>query len=319
MALHLFKPPAPIQIHRLRFTPSFRKPTHKLLICSLSKSQANTLHSPPSSREEAISQARNSLSTTLQKSIKNSVLYATKKMKKQKQPRYRIEIPVIDDSPNSIIKLASEVFSDLPIKRVDSKSTPTILLIYSSPTVLEVAEQSLSSVKSSNVVINSELSSVSADLLSSCNLAVLLSPDESQLEKIRTVTDALDPIPVILFNPKWAFEDEKDFDKGLANFLASFQVVYSFTGLEVKGILSRKRGVILKSVKDGVFNEEGWLVMVEEGQNGEMKLVTKFTQRPSIVEVETVLYNLMAVNSPVTKSVKFFKDLVSNVTRKKKD
>ncbi|KAJ0500934.1 hypothetical protein HanHA300_Chr11g0394941 [Helianthus annuus] len=34
--------------------------------------------------------------------------------------------------------------------------------------------------------------------------------------------------------------------------------------------------------------------------------------RPLIAEVENVSYNLMAINSPITKSSKFFKGLVSN-------
>lgn len=138
------------------------------------------------------------------------------------------------------------------------------------------------------------------------------------MEEIKAVTNGLNPKPVVLFNPKWGFEEEKDFDVGMGSFVGSFDVVYSFMGLEVRGVLSRRKGVVFKCVRDGVLSGEGWVVMVEEeGKGGELKVVSRFRRRPSIGEVESVLYNLMAANSPVTKSVKFLRDLASNVTGKK--
>jgi hypothetical protein len=86
--------------------------------------------------------------------------------------------------------------------------------------------------------------------------------------------------------------------------------------LEVRGILSKRKGVIFKCVRDGVVSGEKWTVLVEE-EGGELKVVSRFKARPSIGEVENVLYNLMAINSPITKSARFFKDLVSNVTGRK--
>ncbi|KAJ4792508.1 ATP synthase subunit delta [Rhynchospora pubera] len=252
-----------------------------------------SLSSPPSSREEAITQAKTCLAATLQKSLRNTVPFPNKKMKKQKQPRYRVEIPLIDDSPESVVQLAFDVFSDLNVKRKDSK--PTLLLLWPSPTLEEMANKTFS--KSQNAVVNSQL-------------------EESQLDKISTITDEVNPKPVILFNPKWAFEDEKDFNRRAAAFLESFDVVYSFTGLEVQGFLNSRKGVVLRCVRDGKASGEPWLVMVQEGDKEEMKVVTRFTKRPSIGEVETVLYNLMAANSPLTKSVKSVSDFVKNVTKK---
>lgn len=48
-----------------------------------------------------------------------------------------------------------------------------------------------------------------------------------------------------------------------------------------------------------------------------LKVVLRFKARPSIAEVENVLYNLIAINSHVTKSGIFLEDLVLNVTGKK--
>lgn len=135
------------------------------------------------------------------------------------------------------------------------------------------------------------------------------------MEEVRVLTNCLTPKPVVLFNPKWAFEEEKGFDSHLGSFVGSFNVIYSFMGLEVRGLLSRRNGVLFR-----VVGGEGWLVMVEdEGKmkkKGELQVVSRFMRRPAIGEVENVLYNLMAANSPVTNAIKFFRDLVA---RKKID
>lgn len=151
-------------------------------------------------------------------------------------------------------------------------------------------------------------------ILTSADVAIFLVPERSQLSLMKTVSDALYPKPVVMFNPKWAFEEESNFGD-LSGFVASFEVVYSFMGLEVRGVLSKRKGVVFKCVRDGVVSGERWNVLVEE--EGELKVVSSFKARPTIGEVENVLYNLMAINSPITKSAKFIRGLVSNVTGKK--
>lgn len=151
-------------------------------------------------------------------------------------------------------------------------------------------------------------------IVSSAEVAILLAPEKSQLGVIKTVADSLYPKPVVIFNPRWAFEDEENFGD-MSGFVGSFEVIYSFLGLEVQGVLSKRTGMIFKCVRNGILSGEKWNVFVEE--EGKMKVVSRFTARPSIDEVEAVLYNLMAINSPITKSAKFLRDLVSNVTGKK--
>jgi hypothetical protein len=45
--------------------------------------------------------------------------------------------------------------------------------------------------------------------------------------------------------------------------VGSFDVVYSCTGLEVRGLLSKKRGVLLWCVEAGRFGGESWVLMIE--------------------------------------------------------
>ena len=159
----------------------------------------------------------------------------------------------------------------------------------------------------------SSLSNGDTKILSPADVVVFMAPEASELAVAESVAESLYPRPMVIFNPRWAFEDESEFGE-LSGFVSSFEVIYSFMGSEVKGILSNRKGVIFKCVRDGVVSGERWNVLVEE--EGDLKLVSTFKVRPSIGEVENVLYNLMAMNSPVTKSVKFLRGLVSNVTGK---
>lgn len=267
---------------------------------------------PPTSREEAIRQAKTSLSTTLEKPLNNPKL--TGKLKKQKQPRFRVEIPVVDDSPASLSQLALDVFGDTRIKK---KGSPVkILILWPNPRLTEAAIKAFEP-HPSNYVEHMDISSITNEsnrILNSCDVAVFLAPEAPQLEVMKAVTESLYPKPAVIFNPKWAFEDESGFG-GLSGFVGSFEVIYAFMGLEVRGILSKRKGVVFKCKRDGVLSGERWSVLVEE--EGEMQLVSTFKARPAIGEVENVLYNLMAINSPITKSAKFLKGLVSNVTGKK--
>ncbi|XP_031264270.1 uncharacterized protein LOC116128733 isoform X3 [Pistacia vera] len=284
----------------------------KLQVPALSLQSSLSLSTPPTTKEEAILQAKTCLSTTLEKPLNNPKLAG--KLKKLKQPRYRIEIPIIDDSPFSLSQLALDVFKDLPVRR--KGSSVKILILWPNVALTEAAAKLFES-HSLKQVEHVDLSSISNEnirVLSSADVAIFLAAEESQLAVIRTVSDSFYPKPVVIFNPRWAFEEEDDFGD-LTGFVGSFDVIYSFMGLEVKGILSKRKGVIFKCVRDGVLSGERWNVLVEE--EGELKVVSKFKVRPSIGEVETVLYNLMAINSPITKSAKFLKDLVSNVTGKK--
>ncbi|GFZ06581.1 hypothetical protein Acr_18g0007510 [Actinidia rufa] len=248
----------------------------------------STLLSPPpphTTKEEAILQAKTSLSTTLEKPLNNPKLAG--KLKKLKQPRFRVEIPVIDDSPESLSQLALKVFGEAPMRR---KGSPVkILILWPNSDLTKAATKAFDSL-SSNFVQHLDISSV----FYQC--------------------DSLYPKPVVIFNPGWGFEEESSFGE-LSGFVGSFEVVYSFMGLEVRGVLRNWKGVIFKCVRDGVVSGERWEVLVEE--EGKLKVVSKFKARPSITEVETVLYNVMAMNSPITKSAKFLKNLVSNVTGKK--
>ncbi|XP_010313653.1 uncharacterized protein [Solanum lycopersicum] len=292
------------QLNNLYHSIFFTKPKSDFspLQCSLSSP------TPPITKEDAVSQAKFSLSTTLEKPLNNPKLIG--KIKKLKQPRFRVEIPVVDDSPSALAQLAFDIFGEMPIKR--KAPNIKILLLWPNQTLTQAAQAEFEKKKSSNPII--ENLDISSRIEISADVVVFMAPEASILTVMKEISDTLYPMPVVIFNPKWGFDEESSFGE-LSGFVGSFEVVYSFMGLEVRGILSNRKGVMFKCVKDGVLSGEKWYVFVEE--DGELKVVSRFKARPSIVEVENVLYNLMAVNSPITKSAKFLKDLVSNVRGKK--
>ncbi|MBA0850379.1 hypothetical protein Goshw_028864 [Gossypium schwendimanii] len=267
---------------------------------------------PPSTREEAILQAKTCLSTCLEKPLNNPKLVG--KLKKLKQPRFQVEIPLVDDSPSSLAQLALDIFKDMSLKR--KGPLVEILVLWPDVRLKEAGIQAFESSSSLSHIEHIDLPSVSKNnrILSPSDVAVFLGPEPSQLALIKAIADSLYPKPLVIFNPKWGSEEENDFGD-LKGFVGSFEVIYSFMGLEVRGVLSKRKGMVFKCVTDGVLSGEQWSVLVEE--DGELKVVSRFKSRPGIEEVENVLYNLMAINSPITKSAKFLRDLVSNVTGKK--
>ena len=190
-------------------------------------------------------------------------------------------------------------------------------MLWPDPSLREGAIKTFQSHSSSEVehVDFPSVAKTDTRILNSADVVIFSVPETSQLVQMKSVTDIFYPKPVVMFNPKWAFEEESNFGD-LSGFVGSFDVIYSFMGLEVRGMLSKRKGMVFKCVRDGVVSGERWNVLVEE-EGGELKVVSRFKARPSIGEVENVLYNLMAINSPITKSAKFLKDLVSNVTGKK--
>ncbi|KAL6839236.1 hypothetical protein ACP4OV_030908 [Aristida adscensionis] len=309
-------PQSPLHLSLLRARP----PRRVRSPASSTSDAAEAAPSPPSSREEAVAQARSCLAAALQKPLNSSV--PLKKLKRQRQVRFRAEIPVVDDSPASLAGLAFDVFAGGAVSR---KGAPAkLLLLWPSAEALAAALREFQD-RGDSAAAHAQLGSVAPGALAACDAAVFVAPARAQVEELRAAAAELDPKPVVLFNPAWSFDEEAEGGGGgggaaARGFVASFEVVYSFTGLEVRGLLSKKRGVLLRCADGGRFGGESWVLMVEAdapAKDGEFRVVSRLRRRPTIGEVETMLYNLMAANSPVTKSARFLGDLVSNVTGNK--
>jgi len=137
-------------------------------------------------------------------------------------------------------------------------------------------------------------------------------PGILQLSSIELICKEAAPRPVVLFNPGWSVEEESDVNNG---FLSSFEPVYSFTALAIQGFFSKTEGAVFRYVKSGAPSSNPWLVFVKE--EGKYSCVSRFKRRPDPSELEDALYNSLAANSPVTKSVRFLRNLISRPDKKK--
>lgn len=102
---------------------------------------------------------------------------------------------------------------------------------------------------------------------------------------------------VVLCNPEW----------GESELEGRFEVVYSFLPLAVQGLLGKKEGVLLKVVKEKGESAK-WRIFVKEGEEA-FKCVGQQAERPKDEELELALYNAAAVDSPLSKGLRYLRGL----------
>lgn len=241
---------------------------------------------PPESREEAIAQAAGSVSSLLEKTLKRQGPKTVKQRKQQKQTKLRVEIPVLDDNPASLVSLTLDFLSSLSNLESDS-----VAVFFSDTSSVALArEQNLNAYELSS---ESEVAGTVAVIV----VAGARSDDAARLQELaRNVS----PRPIVVLNPEWAPEDEES-----NAFLGSFEAAYAFLPLAIQGFLSKTEGAVLKNVQSG----SPWLIF--EKKDGKFTRLASLQRRPGPAELESALYNAIAANSPVTKSIKFLRGLVS--------
>jgi len=156
-----------------RSLTSRSEPTRRLHSSASSPpSDAAPSPTPPSSREDAVAQARSCLAAALQKPLGSSVPLKKLKRQRQRQPRLRAEIPVVDDSPASLARLALDVFSGGA--GVSRKGAPArLLLVWPSAEALAVALREFES-SGDSATAHAQLGSEAPGALSACDAAVFL-------------------------------------------------------------------------------------------------------------------------------------------------
>ena len=261
---------------------------------------------PPSSREEAIEQAATSVSSLLEKALKRQGPSTVKQRRETKQIKLRVEIPVLDDSSSSNVSLTFDFLSAL-FRGKKKGDAPNIAVLFaddeSSVNLArkQCEERGLSSWSFFN--LQSEVG------LAGDDAAVVVLVGAKFEDNVRTedLLKKVYPRPVVVVNPEWSAEEEKDTKWGAL--LSGFEVAYSFIPLSIQGFLSKTEGAVLKHVKSGAPGGRPWLIFVKEGD--QYKRMSSLQRRPEPSDLENALYNAMAANSPVTKSIQFLRGLVS--------
>jgi hypothetical protein len=270
---------------------------------------------PPRSREEAVEQAGASVSALLEKALKRQGPSTVKQRKEQKQVRLRVEIPVLDDSPATLVSLTLDLLASInqkktaPIKKLVFLSDTSLLnLALERQSMGGQAPESLTGIEFKLLVPeNAAAAKVTSE---ESQVLFIVTPKLEQAAIVAKVLEAFNPRPVVVLNPDWSFEDEAaDKDMAWGTLISSFEVTYSYVPLAVQGIFSKTEGAVLKHVKSGAPAGRPWLIFVK--QNDQFICVSSLRRRPQAADLESVLYNSMAANSPVTKSIQFLRGLVS--------
>lgn len=272
---------------------------------------------PPRSREEAVEQAGASVSALLEKALKRQGPSTVKQRKEQKQVRLRVEIPVLDDSPATLVSLTLDLLASsfinqkktAPIKKLVFLSDTSLLnLALERQSVGGQAPESLTGIEFKLLVPeNAAPAKVTSE---ESQVLFIVTPKLEQAAIVAKVLEAFNPCPVVVLNPDWSSEDEAaDKDRAWGTLISSFEVTYSYVPLAVQGIFSKTEGAVLKHVKSGAPAGRPWLIFVK--QNDQFICVSSLRRRPQAADLESALYNSMAANSPVTKSIRFLRGLVS--------
>lgn len=252
---------------------------------------------PPESREEAIAQAAASVSSLLEKTLKRQGPATVKQRKQQQQTKLRVEIPVLDDSPSALVSLSLDFVAPLPF---------SVAVFVSDASILDLAREQFAKQGPNPNRSFHDLSS-EREVSGNVSVVVIAGAKCDDTARLQGLARNVSPRPVVVLNPEWTPEEESDSTWG--KFLSSFEAAYAFVPLAIQGFLSKTEGAVLKNVQSGAPGGRPWLIFVKE--DGKYTRLASLQRRPGPAELESALYNAMAANSPVTKSIKFFRGLVS--------
>ncbi|KAH7442146.1 hypothetical protein KP509_03G073200 [Ceratopteris richardii] len=292
--------------------PNFRQSQYIHRLCTVNSVNGPS-ETPPESRDEALSQARGSISVFLEKALRDAGPTTVKQRKLQRQARLRVELPLLDESEAARASLLSDLLFTLSVGK---RRTSVSFSVYSSASVVETLKQQLcghseegqdsEDLKNPRFQFGSIEDFVDVD---DSEVVVILAPKLSDVEYIINIAESAYPRPVLLLNPGWVPEEEEKADTSFSAFLQSFEVVYSYLPLAIQGFFNKTEGAVLKHVKGGAPAGRPWLIFVREGES--LKCVASMKKRPTSIDLENALYNSIAANSPVTKSIKFLRGLLS--------
>lgn len=207
---------------------------------------------------------------------------------------------MLDDSAPARASLLVDLLAGFAVGK---RGIPVSFAVYCDSILMDGVETAQRAAKDSNIRCYNLGSA--PDLAEDTQVVVLVSPKLSDLTCVGNITKVAALRPVVMLNPEWSEEDEADTGNG--EFLQSFDVVYSYVPLSIKGLFSKTEGAVLKHVRSGAPAGTPWSIFVKEGND--MKCVSSLKKRPTAGDLENALYNSMAANSPVTKSVKFLRGL----------
>ena len=245
---------------------------------------------PPSSREEAIRQARNALNVGLgRRGSKGSSDLSVKQRISRGNKRLLLEFPLPRDTADDVASLARDLVEEVA-------SEKTVLCFGSREACQRAKALNLANCYHADESIPKQLKATSL---------VMVCVNESQASFLLGSRWQ----SVILINPK-------GFSERTSKVAGSFETVYQFLPLLVQGFLfSKSEGALLKCLSDSEGPESSkWNIFLKDGKS--FRRIASQSSRPDEDELELALYNNVASSNPVIKGMKSVKSKVDEMFSK---
>ncbi|KAL0038912.1 hypothetical protein WJX77_001626 [Trebouxia sp. C0004] len=245
----------------------------------------------PHSREQAIKQASDSLATQLGTAVPKSKGFQSTGTKK-----LAVDVPVADQSAPAVAQLVADLLQGLPNGIVDK-----LTVVFADEDAAQAAKNLQQHAKRRYKAIylgDAFLDGISGMLL-------LVGPTKDQVEKVEVLLSQWRGRAAVLLNAEWTPENV---DSQYTVFVKSFESVYSFLPLAIQGFIFKTDAIIFKQVTKGTPSASPWFVFVKAGRDH--ACIARQQQRPTPENLEMAFYNYKASESPITKGVKFFKNII---------
>eukprot|EP00892_Ulva_mutabilis_P002764 jgi/Ulvmu1/12489/UM009_0142.1 len=267
-----------------RFRDSFTAPASRR--SDHSKASATADVPIPQSKDESMRQAAQALASSLQTS---------KKRRKKGQTlwpgvkRLSIEIPIADTTPEADLKLATDLIESIPA----AAGIPIVLFASQESTDLARTEDVPFVVFSLEECMAEQ---EDEEQLNGPLLIVGAGEDQCHLCK-RVVNQMWSGRLLLVVNAAWMREDVADLDK---TFACSLDPVYFFLPITLGGIVGGNKMAYL--FRWTMAATDKWSVCLEDSDG--MKCVGQMDTKPTNGDIEAMVYNASAANSPLAASAK---------------
>ncbi|KAL2643850.1 hypothetical protein R1flu_011437 [Riccia fluitans] len=215
---------------------------------------------PPQSREETVEQAGSSLASLLEKALKAAGPTTVKQRKSLRQQRLRVDIPVLDESPQALFSLTLDLIEAF----IGTKKVLGSVAVYFPSALLEVVPTDFVNVSKVH-----ETRFISLESEEGCQydtaVVLIVAADFTHARALDSIARSAGHRPVVVLNGGWSAEEESNQRWG--SLLSSFEVAYAFTPLAIQGFFGTTEGAILKHVRSGAPSGRPWLIFVKEGDS----------------------------------------------------
>eukprot|EP00897_Mesotaenium_endlicherianum_P003152 jgi/Mesen1/2865/ME000174S02112 len=236
------------------------------------------------------------------RTLKRSEPTTIRQKKKERQQRLRVELPTLDEDAQTVVTLARDLVEGLFLAK---RNAPAIALLFGDEAASQLAGKAFQDLEDTPIVTGS-ISESKKVALEDAGVVIFVGPQEHQAPAIQRLADSVGTCPAVIVNPSW--QEETGGDDLASRLLKSFEVCYSFMPLAIQGMFSKSEGAVFKFVRGGAPEGTPWLLFVMK--NNKLEFATKLKRRPNSSELESVLYESMAANSPVSKSIQFLKGVI---------